>query len=49
MKEIKCSIRQICEFIHRHGHIISEINLNNRALEGTKIHQEYQNKQPLTY
>lgn len=46
---VKISIKEICEFIGRTGHIITEINANNRALEGTKIHQKIQKSQDDTY
>ena len=57
METIKCSIREMIEFISRSGHIITEISANNRAVEGTRIHQhiqkhqgeEYQAEVPLVY
>lgn len=49
MEIIRCSIREMVEFISRSGHIISEINANNRAVEGTKIHQAIQKKQGSDY
>ena len=49
MEEIRCSIREMVEFVSRSGHIISEINANNRAQEGTRIHQSIQKKQGEDY
>lgn len=49
METVKCSIREMVEFISRSGHIMTEISANNRAVEGTRIHQLIQKQQDDTY
>ena len=49
METIKCSIREMVEFVSRSGHIITQINANNRAVEGTRIHQMIQAGQSKDY
>lgn len=49
METVRCSIREMVEFISRSGHIITEISANNRAVEGTRIHQLIQKQQGASY
>ncbi|XMB85539.1 ATP-dependent DNA helicase [Mycoplasmatota bacterium WC44] len=44
MKEIKISVRKMVEFLHSGGDLTSEYFQNNDMLDGTRVHQYWQNK-----
>lgn len=49
MEILQIGIRDLCEFVGKSGSITNQFALAIRAIEGTKIHQQYQLSQPQPY